>query len=171
MRPITFTAEDRKALAHDRYHHPDPRVQRKMEVLWLKSHGLTHDQIAVYADVSRRTVQRYLDQYLQGGLSGLRQSHWHQPRSVLAEHQGSLEEYFLKHPVRSAKQARAIIEQRTGVRRGLSQVRHFLKDRLGRRWRRPGPIPVPPTKTVEEHAREQAVFLQEKLEPRLEQAR
>ena len=62
MRIITFTADDRNALAHDRYHHPDPRVQRKMEVLWLKSHGLTHDQIAAYADVSRRTVQRYLDQ-------------------------------------------------------------------------------------------------------------
>ena len=43
-----------------------------MEVLWLKSHGLTHDEIAAYADVSRRTVQRYLDEYLEGGLSRLR---------------------------------------------------------------------------------------------------
>ena len=40
--------------------------------------------------------------------------------------------------------------------------------RLGLRWRKTGAIPVPPTKTVEEHAREQAVFLQEELEPRLE---
>src|SRR3954464_184143 len=94
MRPITFTAEDRKALAHDRYHRPDPRVQRKMEVLWLKSHGLTHDQIAIYADVSRSTVQRHLDQYLAGGLPRLRRCHWHQPQSALAEHQSSLEEYF-----------------------------------------------------------------------------
>ncbi len=55
------TADDRRALAHDRYHHPDPRVQRKMEVLWLKSHGLSHDDIATYADVSRRSVQRLID--------------------------------------------------------------------------------------------------------------
>jgi transposase len=171
MRTITFTADDRRALAHDRYHHPDPRVQRKMEVLWLKSHGLGHDDIATYADVSRRTVQRYLDQYLEGGLPRLRQGHWHQPQSALAEHQCSLEEYFLKHPVRSAKQAQAVIEQRTGVRRGLSQVRHFLKGRLGLRWRKAGAIPVPPKETVEEHARKQAVFLQDKLEPRLEEAR
>jgi len=171
MRPITFTVDDQRALAHDRYHYPDPRVQRKMEVLWLKSHGLGHDAIAAYADVSRRTVQRYLNEYHEGGLPRLRRCQRHQPQSVLAEHQDSLEEYFRKHPVRSAKQARAIIEQQTGVRRGLSQVRHFLKDRLGLRWRRTGAIPVPPTKTVEEHAREQAVFLQEKLEPRLEQAR
>jgi len=171
MRPITFTADDRKALAHDRYHHPDPRVQRKMEVLWLKSHGLNHDQIAAYADVSRRTVQRYLDQDLEGGLPRLRRCRWHQPQSALAEHQSSLEEYFLNHPVRSVKQARALIEQQTGVRRGLSQVRHFLKGRLGLRWRQTGAIPVPPKKTVEEHAREQDVFLKEQLEPRLEEAR
>jgi transposase len=171
MRLIGFTAEDRRALIHDRFHHPDPRVQRKMEVLWLKSHGLNHDEIAAYAAVSRRTVQRYLDEYLEGGLARLRRCPWRQTAGALAEHQDSLEEYFQEHPVRSAKQARAIIEQQTGIRRGLTQVRHFLKDHLGLRWRKTGAIPVPPKKTVEEHAREQATFLREKLEPRLKQAR
>jgi transposase len=171
MRTITFTPEDRQDLAHDRYHHPDPRVQRKMEVVWLKSHGLSHDSIATYADVSRRTVQRYLDEYLEGGLPRLRRCPGNHPQSVLVDHEASLEEHSQKHPPRSTKQARAIIEQHTGVRRGLSQVRHFLKNRLGLRWRKVGAIPVPPKKTVEEHAREQATFLEEKLEPRLEQAR
>jgi transposase len=171
MRSITFTADDRQALAHDRYHHPDPRVQRKMEVLWLKSHGLPHDRIAAYADVSRRTVQRYLDEYLQGGLPRLRRYRWHHTRSALVGHEPSLEEHFRKHPPRSTKQARAIIEQQTGVRRGLTQVRHFLKDRLGLRWRKTGAIPVPPKETVAGHARTQASFLREKLEPRLKQAR
>jgi transposase len=163
MRSITFTADDRRSLAHDRFHHPDPRVQRKMEVLWLKSHGLGHDRIATLADVSRRTVQRYLDEYREGGLTRLRRCRWHQPQSTLAEHQGSLEEYFSKHPARSAKQAQAVIERQTGVRRGLSQVRHFLKGRLGLRWRKTGAIPVPPKRTIQEHAREQAAFLEEKL--------
>src|SRR5512138_819922 len=171
MRTITFTADDRQALAHDRYHHPDPRVQRKMEVLWLKSHGLSHDRIAAYADVSRGTVQRYLNQYLEGGLPGLRRGRWQHPQSALAEHQDSLEEYFLQPPVRSSKQAQTVIEQQTGIRRGLTLVRHFLKDQLGLRWRKTGALPVPPKKTVAEHAREQAAFLREKLEPRLKQAR
>src|SRR5512147_2661285 len=153
MRLITFTADDRQALAHDRYHHPDPRVQRKMEGLWLKSHGLSHDRIAAYADVSRGSVQRYLNQDLEGGLPGLRRGRWQHPQSARAEHQDSLEEYFRKHPVRSAKQAQTVIEQQTGIRRGLTQVRHFLKDRLGLRWRKTGAIPVPPKKTVEKHAR------------------
>jgi transposase len=171
MRPLSFTDEDRRSLAHDRSHHTDPRVQRKMEVLWLKSHGLGHDDIATLADVSRRTVQRYLNEYHEGGLPGLRSCRWHQPRAALAEHRESLEEYFAKNPARSARQAQAVIERQTGVRRRLSQVRHFLKESLGLRWRQTGAIPVPPKKTIEEHARDQGVFLEEKLEPRLEQAR
>src|SRR4051794_37609880 len=171
MRTIIFTEDDRRALAHYRFHHPEPRIQRKVEVLWLKSHGLGHDQIAAYADVSRRTVQRDLDEYLEGGLERLCRGRRSQPRAALFEHEVSLEEHFEKHPVRSAKQARAVIEQRTGIRRGLTQVRHFLKDRLGVRWRRTGAIPVPPKKAIAEHAREQAAFVKDKLGPRLEQAR
>jgi transposase len=171
MRPCTFTAEDRQALAHDRYHHPDPRVQRQMEILWLKSHDLPHDQIATLAGVSRRTVQRYLDEYREGGLARLRRRRWPHPQSALVAHESSLEEYFQKHPPRSAKQARAIIEQQTGIRRGLTQVRHFLKDQLGLRWRKTGAIPVPPKETVEEHAQKQAKFVREELEPQLKQAR
>jgi transposase len=171
MRIISFTADDRRSLAHYRFHHPDPRVQRKIEVLWLKSHGLGHDRIAAYADVSRRTVQRYLDEYLQGGLERLCRRPRQQPRSALVGHEASLEGHFEAHPVRSAKQARAVIEQRTGIRRGLTQVRHFLKDRLGLRRRRAGAIRVPPKKTIPEHARDQAAFVRDELEPRLDQAR
>src|SRR5262245_49313360 len=171
MRTLLFSPEDLRAIARDRYHHPDPRVQQKMEVLWLKSHQLAHDEIAAYAGVSRRTVQRYLNDYLEGGLPRLLRLCWHQPQSVLTAHEASLEDYFLEHPPRSAKQARAVIEQRTGIRRSLSRVRHFLKGRLGLGWRKVGAIPVPPRKTVEEHAREQAAFLRGKLEPRLEEAR
>jgi hypothetical protein len=46
MREFTFSDEDLKAIDTDRYHHPHPRVQRKMEVLWLKSHALPHRVVA-----------------------------------------------------------------------------------------------------------------------------
>ena len=71
MRSVPFGAEVLDAIRHDRYHHPHPRVQQKMDVLWLKSKGFTHEEIADLADVSRRTVQRYLDEYLAGGLERL----------------------------------------------------------------------------------------------------
>ena len=39
------------------------------------------------------------------------------------------------------------------------------------KWRRMGAIPLPPKKTVAEHVRTQAVFLEEKLEPAMVEAR
>lgn len=43
---LTFTPEIIEALNYARLHHPVPLVQRRMEGLWLKSHGLPHAQIA-----------------------------------------------------------------------------------------------------------------------------
>ncbi len=127
MRTFTFGQEVLDAIRHERYHHPHPRVQQKMEVLWLKSHGLTHDDIARLADVSRRSVQRYLDEFADGGLGRVRRLPWRGKANELAAHQASLEDYFLEHPPRSAREAQAAIEEQTGVRRGLTQVRSFLK--------------------------------------------
>ena len=127
MRHFTFTTDDLAAIRHDRYHHPHPRVQQKMEVLWLKSQGFTHEAIARLADVSRRTVQRYLDEFAAGGLEQVRCLPWKGRLNELAAHQGSLEDYFVEHPPRSAREAQAAIENQTGVCRGLTQVRGFLK--------------------------------------------
>src|SRR3954469_12642257 len=171
MRVFTFTDDDLKAIAHDRYHDPHPLVQRKMEVLWLKSHGLTHPQIADLAGVSLRTVQRYLDDYLEGGLKQVRRCEWRGPQTVLLQNKQSIQEYFWDHPPRSTKEAAKVIFEQTGVRRGLTQVRAFLKDHLGLRYRKVAAIPVPPKKTIVEHAQEQARFLEQELEPALQEAR
>ena len=45
MLRLTFTEQDIKELDYQRYHHPHPRVQRKMEALLLKAKGLPHHQI------------------------------------------------------------------------------------------------------------------------------
>ena len=72
MRVFNFTPEVVAEIRHDRYHYPHPRVQRKMEVLWLKSRGLTDAEVAELADVSPRSVQRYLDEFQAGGLEQVR---------------------------------------------------------------------------------------------------
>ena len=130
MRAFSFSKEVLAEIRHDRYHHPHPRVQRKMEVLWLKSLGLTHADIAEFADVSPRSVQRYLDEYQEGGLDRIRRLGWQGKPCALDEHQPSLEDYFIEHPPRSAREAQEAIERLTGIRRGLSQVRAFMKKKL-----------------------------------------
>jgi transposase len=98
-----------------------------MEVWWLTSQGLTHEEIAHLAGVSRRSVQRYLDGFAAGGLGLPRRLPWKGKPNELAARRASLEDYFLENPPRSTREAQAAIEQQTGVRRGLTQVRAFLK--------------------------------------------
>lgn len=170
MRQITLAEADVQVVAHERYHHPDPRVQRHMEILWLCHHGFRHGRIATLAGCSRRTVQRILQAYRTGGLEAVRHQQAHGSPSDLDRHRPLLEELFAKHPPRSVKEARALIEQHTGIRRGLTQVRRFLH-RLGLKPRKTAAIPVPPKSTLDEHVKTQATFLQDQLQPRLAEAR
>ena len=148
MRTFPFSDADRAQIAHDRYHHPHPHVQAKMEVLWLKSRGVGHTEIARLTGLHRNTVQRYLGEYLRGGLDECRRLKWAGQPSALHDHAATLEDYFLANPPRSTAEAQAAIERLTGVRRGPTQVRQFLKKRSacagGRSGRsRPRPTPTP----------------------------
>jgi len=49
MRRFIFTQEVQQALAKERYHHPDPHVQQRMEMVFVKSKGETHELIAELA--------------------------------------------------------------------------------------------------------------------------
>jgi transposase len=174
MQEISFSEADVQAMGHDRYHHPEPCVQRHMEILWLKQHAanynLSNEDIATLAGCSRSTVQRTLSAYTEGGLGRLHQVAAKEPHGELDEHRGCLEEIFAKEPPRSVKQARHMIEEHTGICRGLTQVRHFLH-RLGLKPRKVAAIPIPPKSTLEEHVQTQAEFRENQLEPRLEEAR
>jgi transposase len=162
MRPTySFPEAVTEAIAHDRYHHPDPRVQQRMEILWLKSHNEPHWRIAELARVSRSTVQRALRIYAAQGLDGVRSFGWKGQPSALTPHAAAIEEAFREHPPHTAHEAARRIEELTGVRRKVSRVRAFLRNDLGMKCLKVAPIPVPPKKTVEEHARTQADFLKD----------
>ena len=124
---LTFLEEDRQQLRRERFEHPHPRVQLLMEVLWLISCGESYSSAARLADVSHATVDRYVAIYREHGIEGLKQFDWKGPTSELAVHQKSLEELFLAAPPHTTAEACRRIEEATGVKRGLTQVRRFLK--------------------------------------------
>lgn len=164
MISIDFTPRDTDALHHERFHHPHPRVQLKMEAVYLKSQGLPHHEICRLARISENTLRAYLRQYQEGGIERLKQTDWAGPASELADHRETLEEYFRKNPPRSTGEAADAIERLTGIRRGLTQVRKFLKG-MGLKFRKLGMIPA------KADADEQRAFLDGRLWPRLRQAR
>ena len=127
MSRLTFTQEEQQALHKERFEHPHPRVQQRMEVLWLISQGIVYTLVARWAGVSEATVDRYVALYRQGGLDALRQLHWGTGTSELMDQRASLEESFRKHPPHTVAEACQRIKDETGIERGPSQVRAFLK--------------------------------------------
>ena len=160
---IDFTPADIDALHHQRFHHPHPRVQEKMEAVYLKSQGLPHKEICRLSRISENTLRSYLRQFQEGGIERLKRLDFARPVSELADHREELEDYFRKNPPRSAAQAAADIERITGIRRGLTQVRKFLTG-MGMKCRKLGMIPA------KADADEQRAFLDGELWPRLRQA-
>lgn len=138
---IHFSAEAVERLRKERFEHPHPRVQRKMETLLLKSQGLSHKQIAEIVGISENTLRQYLREYQEGGVERLKEFHYPKPQSELMEHRESLETYFEEHPPASVKEAAAAIEKIAGIRRGETQVRKFLHS-LGLKPRKVGMIPA-----------------------------
>ena len=120
-------AEIIEALNDERFHHPVPLVQCRMEVLWLKSHGLPHEPIAVLGNLSETTLREHFQLYLAGGVEGLKQVHFYHPENEWVQHVNSLEEYFRVNPPASIKQAQSEIETPSGIRRSEPPVREFLK--------------------------------------------
>jgi len=124
---LEFTSEIRETLNHERYRHPVPLVQRRMEVLWLKSHGLPHALIAQLAGVSENTVREYFELYAAGGVEKLKEVHFYRPGSALHNHTTTLEAHFRANPPATIKEAQSEIEALTGIQRSETQVREFLK--------------------------------------------
>lgn len=159
MRHLEFAQDVLEEIQHDRFAHPDPIVQQRMEVLWLRAHGEKQERIAELSGVGRTTVHRIFGKYLEGGLPAVRALHWHTPQSALAPYQLALETEFRLRPPTTVAEACDRIEQLTGIRRRPTLVRQFLRERLGLRWRKTGAVPLPRRQGVAEHAAHQAAFL------------
>jgi transposase len=139
-----------------------------MEVVYLKSQGLAHQEIARLCRMSRQTLVSILHLYQEGGIERLKRFHFAGQPSQLNAHQSTLEAHFRAHPPRTVAEAQAAIEQLTGIRRSPTQIRAFLK-RIGMQLRKVGSIPGRAQEADKQQ--EQDSFQQTELEPRLEEVR
>jgi transposase len=143
---IQLTDEQQRIVDEERTSHPNLRVREKMLVLWLLQSGLTRQKAAEIVGVGRATVQRYVAAFREGGRDGLRRWNVHRPVSELASSRDLIRQSCAEQPARTVAEAGERIFQLTGLRRGPSPVRKFLKD-LGMKWQCVRAIPVPPPKT------------------------
>jgi transposase len=164
MIKIEFSAEEVEQLHHERRYHTHARVRQRMEALYLKALGLQHQEIGRIVQIDQKTLRSYLMMYQEGGIEALKVLKFHQPVSALEEHSEKLKAEFAERPPQSINEAVERIEELTGIRRSPTQVRQFLKETLGMKRLKVGQVPA------KADPEEQQTFLEEELEPRLEEA-
>jgi transposase len=169
MLKITFDEAAVQALQTARFEHPQARVRVKMEALYLKSQGFSHQEIAYLCAISVSTLGRYLKVYQEGGIQRLQHSGGSGPDSALEPHRAKLEAAFREQPPLSVAEAAARIKTLTDVERKPTQVRAFLKS-LGMKPRKVGTLPAKALPAKADVQR-QAEFRDSQLQPRLEEAK
>jgi transposase len=127
MLKIEIPASDIALLRHERYNHPHPRVQLKMDVLLLKALDLPNKLICQITGVCENTMRDYWKQYQESGIERLKEVKFYKPGSELQEHSDTIEKYLTENPPTSIAHAAELIEKLTGIKRGETQVRKFLK--------------------------------------------
>ena len=141
MLRLEFSESDPQALNYERYHHPHPRVQQRMEALWLKRQGLLHNQRTRLCRSSGHTLRAYLKQDQTGGIDALKQLSFHRPQSALQAPRETIAAHLREQPPQTIKEAVTVLDTLTGIRRSPTQVRRFLKQ-LGLQCLKGGLLPA-----------------------------
>lgn len=124
-----------------RYKDPRPAVQKKAEALILHAQGLRTSEIAKIMGVWPVTIRGYFHQYKLSGLEGLLKDKKRPKIKGLYAFKDPLLEEFKKRPPTKVSEAKERIFQLTGLSRGNTHVRTFLKF-LGLKFRKTGLVPA-----------------------------
>jgi transposase len=136
-----LSEEDVTALRYWRFQHPDPRVQVRMEALYLRSPGVTNGEILRLWRISNASFPRDLKAYVAGGVEQLKRIDHDRPQRELANYRTTREAYLQQHPPATVAEAAAQIAEVTGMVRQPTQVRQFLRA-LGMKPMNVGMIPA-----------------------------
>lgn len=139
-------------------------VRRKALSIAMKNAGIANEQISRIVLVSTRRISDYVTKYNEKGLEYVTNNKPYKPKSKLEDHKEMIKDDFEKEPPATATEASDRIENLTGIKRSPTQVRNFMH-KLEMKHLKVGHIPA------KANPEEQESFLEEKIKPRLEEAK
>lgn len=164
MPPINLREIEIQRLNYERYYYPCPIVQKRIYAVYVKeTTNMSNAMIGALVGLNRDSVGDWIMRYRQDGFEALCQFNYGRNKSELENHEQSIMKSLTDHPPMSVNEAKARIEELTGISRSPSQVRAFMK-RHGLRYLQTGHIPA-----KADTAKQQA-WVKEKLEPVIQEA-
>jgi transposase len=144
--------------------HPLAIVRRRALTLILKSQKVPHYKIARITNVCENTVRQCFVKYKQDGLDSLTSLNYYKPPCRLKNFESEVRKYFNETPPSTIAKACHDIEKCTGVSIKNTQMRSYIKS-IGVRHRKVNSLPA------KADVKAQKEFHDEKLQPRLEEAK
>jgi len=159
MLPINLNETEIQRLNYERYHYPCATVQKRIHAVYIKATMImSNEMIGTLVDLHRDSVGDWVRRYQQGGLEALYQFNYGTNESAMENHADSILKSFTEQPPMNTSEAKARIEDMTGINRSPSQVQAFMK-RQGLRYLQTGHIPC------KADAEKQRVWVKATLEP------
>ena len=136
-----------------------------MHAVYIKSIcGISNEAVGKLVDLDRDTVSLCIKTYIEGGIGALCFFNYGTNKSELAEHSESIMESLKQRPPMSLKEAKARIEEMTGIDRSITQISTFIQSH-GLRYIKAGHIPA------KADTQRQKQWVQTVLDPAIEQAK
>jgi len=165
MLQLNLSDTEIQQLNYERYHYPVPMVQKRIHAVFIKATTtMSNEKVGKIVGLRYHAVSKWVHAYRQGEFEALCQFNYGTNKSDLEGHSENLLISFAEHPPMNANEAKARIEDMTGISRCPTQIRAFMK-RHGLKYRKTGHIPA---KADTEKQRE---WVDTTLEPAIEEAR
>lgn len=164
MLQIKISKADLQLLNYERYYYPCPIVQKRIHAVYIKAiTEMSNEMIGLLVGLNRDSVGDWVARYEQRGFEALCQFNYGTNKSCLENYSQSILQSFIERPPMTSNEAKARIEEQTGISRSPSQVRAFMK-RHKMRYLQTGHIPA------KADTEKQKEWVKTKLEPAITEA-
>ena len=141
MIKIQFKDGDSDTLFSNFLREDHHKARLKNLVLYCKSIGMSHGEILDFCRISEPTLASYLKEFQSGGFEALKKTSGKGQPSDLNRYIDLIDEDFSMRPPKSAVEAQGRIQELTGIKRSPTQIRSFMRDKLGYRFLKAGAVP------------------------------
>jgi len=164
MLQLKVSQAEIQKLNYERYEYPCPIVQKRLHAVYLKATtAISNEMIGKIVDLHRDSVGYWIMGYKQGGFGILCQNNYGTNKSELDPYSTGILKSFTERPPMSSGEAKARIEEMTGISRGPTQIRAFMK-RNGLKYLKAGHVPA------KADTAKQKEWVKETLGPAIKQA-
>jgi len=128
MLHLNLSKTEIEMLNYERYRNSKPIIQKRIHAVYINATTkMSSEMIVMIVGLNYHVVNKWIHSYKQGGFDAICQFNYGTNRSELENYSDKIIKSFTEHPPLNANEAKARIEEMTGISRSPTQVRTFMK--------------------------------------------